>query len=481
MKKIIIALTFMGAVFSCSDDYYESLNEDPTLPSDVPADFLVNAATKALFDQMITPNQNLNAARFMAQYWTQTTYTDESNYDLNGRDITGQHWTRIYTNVLYDLEDAKNKINSYPLTDSYTLSTQTNQLAIIDILQVFTWQQMVDTYGNIPYSEAFQGLDNPAPAFDDARTIYNDLLARINSSINALDISGQGFGGDSVYEGDISKWKKFAASIKLKLAMRLADVDAGTAGTAAAEAVATGVFSSNADNFTTPYMSTQPNTNPLWLDLVLSGRADFVGANTLLDIMNTKEDPRRPLYFKENMGENTFVGGPYAAEGNLYANSSQVGALLHEATFPGTIMDYSEIEFLLAEAAERGFAVGGSAESHYNNAILASMEFWGVSTDDAMAYLSRPDVAYSTASGTWKEKIGVQFYLAMYNNAFEGWSVVRKFDYPEMNISGVSELPYPKRYTYPISERTINPDNYDQAASAIGGDEQQTKLFWDVN
>lgn len=480
MKKLIIAFGLLGTILSCSDDYYESLNQNPTLPSDVPADFLVNSATVALFDQMITPNQNLNAARFMGQYWTQTTYVDESNYNLNERNITGQHWTRIYTNVLGDLEDAKRKVETYPTSETYTQATKDNQLAIIDVLQVFTWQQMVDTFGNIPYSEAFQGLENPTPAFDDARSIYDDLLSRISAAIAAMDTSGTGFQGDSVYEGDISKWKKLAASVKLKLAMRLADVDPGTASTAAGQAIATGVFTSNDDNFTLPYMSTQPNTNPLWEDLVLSDRQDFVGANTVIDIMNDLDDPRRPIYFKENMGEGVFVGGPYGAEGNTFANSSQVGAILHEQTFPGTLMDFAEVSFLLAEAAERGFGAG-NAETHYNNGVRASMEFWGVSEADISAYLASSDVAYATAPGDWKEKIARQFWVAMYNNAFEGWSVWRKLDYPEMHISGFENMPVPYRYTYPISERTINPDNYDQASAAIGGDEQSTKLFWDVN
>src|SRR5690606_2468966 len=123
MKKLIIALSLLGAIVSCSDDYYESLNENPTLPADVPAEFLVNAATVALFDQMITPNQNLNAARFMGQYWTQTTYVDESNYNLNERNITGQHWTRIYTNVLFDLEDAKRKVQTYQTSSTYSQET----------------------------------------------------------------------------------------------------------------------------------------------------------------------------------------------------------------------------------------------------------------------------------------------------------------------------------------------------------------------
>ena len=481
MKKLIITIGLLGTIFSCSDDYYESLNQDPTLPTDVPANFLVTAATVSLFDQMVTPNVNLNASRFLAQYWTETTYIDEANFDLNGRNITGRHWTEMYGDVLFDLEDAKNKVESYPLTSTYSQQTKDNQLAIIDLLQVYAWHQLVDTFGNIPYSEAFQGLENPIPAFDDAATIYDDLLSRVSADISMLNLSGNGFDNDPIYNGNISAWRKFAGSLKLKIGMQLADVNPAKAQAAATEAITTGVFTSNADNFSLAYQSTTPNVNPLYDDLVLSGRSDFVGANTIIDIMNAKNDPRRPVYFKENMGSGVFIGGVYGGEENTFGNSSQIGALFHESTLPGTLLEYSEVEFLLAEAVERGFGVGGSAESHYNAAILASMEFWGVDAGMADNYLSSPGVAYGTAPGTWQQKIAVQFWIAMYNRGFEGWTVWRKFDYPELNLPAFSENPIPTRYTYPVSEQTINPDNYDQAAEAIGGDEQTTKLFWDVH
>ena len=145
------------------------------------------------------------------------------------------------------------------------------------------------------------------------------------------------------------------------------------------------------------------------------------------------------------------------------------------------LMDYSEIKFLLAEAIERGYAVGGTAAAHYTDAITANMQEWGVSSSEISTYLATPAVDYATAAGTWREKIGFQFWLAMYNRGFEGWCVYRKYDTPVMNTAVESGLPVPKRYTYPLKEQTLNATNYAAASAAIGEDLQQTKIFWDVN
>ncbi len=264
--------------------------------------------------------------------------------------------------------------------------------------------------------------------------------------------------------------------------MRIADVTALStlSQTNAEQAVAAGVFTSNSDNATISYETSPPNTNPLWVDLVQSGRSDFVIANTLVDYMNTLSDPRRAAYFDDNLGAGTYVGGPYG-DNNSFPSYTHINDMIQAPDFRGVLLDFSEVEFLLAEASERGYAVGGTAETHYNAGITASMEDWGVSTIDATAYLLNPSVAYTTATGTWREKIGFQFWLAMYNRGFEGWSIYRKYDAPVMNTAAVSLLPVPKRYTYPLSEQTLNLTNYTAAAAAIGGDELATPIFWDVN
>jgi len=140
------------------------------------------------------------------------------------------------------------------------------------------------------------------------------------------------------------------------------------------------------------------------------------------------------------------------------------------------------MEFFLAEAVERGYAVGGTAEEHYNNGVTGSILYYGGTAADAATYLAQADVAYATAPGTWKEKIGTQKWLGMYNRGVEGWSEWRRLDFPILNVpEGMTYGDIPVRYPYPFDENEMNEANYDAASAAIGGDQATTKLWWDVN
>ncbi|WP_035094048.1 SusD/RagB family nutrient-binding outer membrane lipoprotein, partial [Aquimarina macrocephali] len=114
--------------------------------------------------------------------------------------------------------------------------------------------------------------------------------------------------------------------------------------------------------------------------------------------------------------------------------------------------DYAEVEFLLAEAAERSL-VGSpaDAENHYNNAITASITYWGGSSGDATTYLGQASVAYTTATGNYRQKIGTQQWIAFYNRGFEGWSSYRRLGFPNLNDSSEGN-PIPRRIKYPIRE-----------------------------
>lgn len=477
MKKIILTtLTIITLMASCqSDDQYEDKNRDPKNPTQVSSDFLFNAATKSLFDQMTSTNVNTNIFRMLGQHWTETTYIDEANYDFNTRNIPQNHWSEMYRDVLSDLATAK--INNDADTQ-ISAATKKTRNAQIEILAVYTWAQMVETFGNIPYSQALNAGTYVLPVYDDAATIYGDLLSRLTAAIPNLTDSGFG-ASDNIYAGNTANWKKFGNSLLLRMGVRVADVPALAAKSTAAiqSAVSGGVFTSNADNAALLYSNATPNTNPVWVDLVQSGRSDFVVANTLVDKMNTLNDPRRPFYFDQNLGAGVYKGGPYG-DNNSFSLYTHVSDRIIDPTNPASLMDYSEVCFYLADAAERSISgTPATAASFYNKGITASFDYWG--TPNVAAYLLNPAVNYATASGTWKVKIGTQLWLAMYNRGYEAWTAWRTYDFPGFNLPAVSEDPVPTRYTYPINEQNLNKTNYAAAATAIGGDKQTTKIFWD--
>ncbi|UGU14546.1 SusD/RagB family nutrient-binding outer membrane lipoprotein [Sinomicrobium kalidii] len=478
MKKLLYIFIIVFSI-SCSN-MDDGLNTDSKKPQEVTAETLFPTATKALFDEMVHTSVNRSAFRFFAQYWTTTTYTDEANYNLRTRAVPESHWRELYRDVLKDLDEAATIVAN---TNDPKIAPEelANESAMIEILTIYAYHVLVDSFGDVPYTEALDLENNLTPVYDDDAEIYEDLIVRLDNAIASLNSEYTGFSDeDLIYGGNIELWKKFGNSLKLRIALRYADLDNAKAKTMAEEAVAAGVFTSNSDNATIQYEAGAPNTNPLWEDLVQSGRTDFVSANTIVDIMNDLEDPRRPIYFKQNLGEGVYEGGEFSAGGNTWGNSTQIGAIFDDPTLEGILFEYSEVEFLLAEAVERGYAVGGNAEEHYDNAVAASVEYWTGSSDEASDYLSNPDVAYSTAQGDWKEKIATQKWIALFNRPFEGWTTYRRLGFPELGITAQSKLPTPRRYTYPTAETSRNSDNYSAAASAMGGDELSTRIFWDV-
>ena len=124
--------------------------------------------------------------------------------------------------------------------------------------------------------------------------------------------------------------------------------------------------------------------------------------------------------------------------------------------------------------------MGGDAATFYNAGVTASILEWGGSQADADAYLAEPSVAYATAAGDWKQKIGTQKWIALYDKGFEAWSSYRLYDYPVLPIAEQAQIPTPTRYTYPVTEYSLNEASVEAAASAIGGDALSTKVFWDA-
>lgn len=489
MKKLYISIVLLTILGSCTDKF-EEFNTDVKNPSAVPGEALFTNAQLELTDQISSTNINLNVLKIFAQYWTATTYTDEPNYDIVTRTIPDNTFQEYYVGndatksggFLQDLKVAKELISATPaLPTEIAAAEKLNKLAIIDLVTVYAYQNLVDMFGDVPYTEALD-INNINPAYDDAFTIYQDLILRVDTSLAALDTTAGSFGaGDLIYHGDVSLWRKFGNSLKLRLGIMLADFNPALSRTIVEAAVAGGVFASNNDNALLRYLGSI-HVNPIYEDVVQSGRDDFIPANTIIDLMNLRNDPRRAFYFTQVGG--AYVGGLYG-ESNPYSQYSHIAEAITAPDFPGILLTYDEILFYLAEAAARGYNVGGTPQQFYDAAVTASIVFWGGTTTEAAAYLLTPTVAYNNpqSGASWQEKIGTQSYIAFYTRGLEGFNQWRRLDYPVLNLPPtISDYAgIPKRMTYPINEQTLNAANYQAASSAIGGDELTTRIFWDVS
>jgi hypothetical protein len=483
MKKISILLLTLFLAFSCSDNL-EDLNKDTKNPTVAAGETFFTNAQKNFADYMASINVNRNVWRQFVQQITSTTYNDEANYNIANRKVPDNFWIAMYRDVLKDLDEGAKVIKAYPLPPVGVAEfeqTRKNQLAIIEVMNVFVYASLVETFGDIPYSEALK-IDNVLPKYDDGKTVYVDLITRLNLAITKLDTSGDSFGSqDIIYGGDVASWKKFANSLKLKMGLMIYDADATLGATTVQGAITSGVFTSNDDNALFQYLVSTPNTNPMWVDLVQSGRKDFIVAKPFVDQMNSLNDPRRTVFFDDNIASG-YVGAVYGLNSS-YANFSHIGDMFYVETLPHVLLDYSNVSFMLAEVAERslGGMVPAQAKGYYDAAIIASFDYYGVA--DVATYLAQPAVDYTTATGTWKQKIGTQKWIALYNQGHTAWTEYRRLDYPVLAAPATADAAaegfVPRRFTYPIGEQTLNNANYTSAAAAIGGDKLKTKLFWD--
>lgn len=477
MKKIIIAIiSFTIIGISCTKDITR-FNENTKFASEVPGEALFTYSVTQLTNTLASSDVNLNIFRFIDGYWAATTYQDEPQYDFQTRAIPDRFWTRLYINVLMNMKDAKRIITDDPeISDD----VRKNKLAQCDLIQVMGFYILITTYGNVPYSEALDN-NNFFPKYEDGKTIMDDLIKRAQADVAAMnpDFEGISASQDVIYQGDVTLWKKFGNSVLMRLAMTIADSDPAQA-KSVFETASPGALSITDPNAKVTYQNTTPNTNPLYTELVLSGRQDMVAGKPLLDQLVEKSDPRLALYFRPN-SEGVQVGG-VIGENNTFAITSKPSAQMVNPTFPQVLIGVHEVEFLRAEAIERGFNVSGTASEHYSNAITASILQWGGTDDAAATYLKRPDVAYNTAAGDYKQKIGYQKWIALYDECFQSWVEMRRLDAPGEKIVPLPEgaqSGYPNRFPYPQNEQSYNPEGYAAGAAAIGGDEVETKLWWD--
>lgn len=483
MKNIYLLILVLGVLVS-SCELPDNVN--PKAATEVPAETLMTNALRDGLNLIDNMDQNTNVSRMMCQYIGMTQYTDPSRYIFSDRTIQDSYWNTTYL-VLNDLKEVKLMIQDLSGSESFN-RMNANRMAIVDIMEVLLYHNLVDIMGGVPYNEALGGFDNKAPAYDDQVAIYTDLQLRLGTAIATLNAGADdGSWGDEdlVYQGDVAMWKKFAATVKARLGMRLADVDPGTAQAELTAAINAGMLEAG-ESMQLPWIGVTPHNNTIYT-MFAGGREDYGPANTIVDPMVALDDARLPAFFTQ-MDTSTevgvekwaYVGIPYGDITVPYNSISHFSDATFESDFPATFACNAEVEFILAEAVARGMnlgSIGGTAQEHYEAGIAESHAFWGVTMDPA--YLTHVDVAWDDARN--KELIGTQKWLALYNRGQEGWCVWRSFDWPVLNVpADLSYTDIPFRMPYPYNEPHLNPDNYASAAAAIGGDNVRTLLFWDA-
>ncbi len=504
--KYAAAFLMAGVVSACTDNF-EEINTDPNQPPVVPTSALLTSAQKQLMDHTWDEWTNGRRGMQLAQYWASNQYSDESRYAFRSS-ISNNYWLYFYAGRgavdgttpngggMRDLDEIIRLNTEFPDENAGSFGTNANQIAVAQTLKVWIMQIVTDTWGNAPYSQALNIEEYPNPAYDSQEEIYNAFLGQLTDASNSVELNGLGPAGDAIYNGDMMKWKKFINSLKLRVAMRMADAAPSVAQAAVAEAVEAGVMESNDDSALFPYLPNAPNNNPLNEDY--KTRNDFAISNVLIDKLQELNDPRISFYAAPTAnsvaaGDPQYVGEVYGLdEVNAAATQnddiSQRPESILAPNSPGIYMQYSEVAFLLAEAVERGF-ISGSAAEYYNMGVTASMNYWNdgsLTQADIDAYLAQPSVAYDAqiASGmSWNEVIGQQKWLSLYMQGIEAWTEYRRLDFGVLQMPADGALEgngIPLRITYPLDEQSANAESYAAAVAAQGPDLLDTRLWWDT-
>ncbi|RAI99454.1 SusD-like starch-binding protein associating with outer membrane [Chitinophaga skermanii] len=504
MKQVISKLIYtisLPALFfaACSDDKLAGINDDPNRPTDVPTSTILVTAEKSLLDNARGSSFNFKGAILFSQYFAQNIYTNESRYDY-AKSYSDSYWDGTYK-ALNNLERII-QLNSDSTTKGKAAFSgpNANQIAIARILKTYAFLSLTDAFGDIPYSSYgnkdadFQALtSNLKPKYAAQEKIYPDLLKELKEAATQLDVSANTFGNsDVIYKGNPLQWRKFANSLRLRIAIRIKKRQPAVAETHIQEAIAGGVFTSNADNAILKYEAKAPNEAPLYRATVTENRKDYAVSHVLINALQgkigpfTTPDPRLAAYAKTNSA-GLYVGQPYGlpAEAASILKAEDVslpGAIVNAADYGEVLMEYSEVAFLLSE-------YNNWSQQWYEAGVKASFEKWAV---NGTAYVAALPAAN-------QENVLTQKYLALYMQSNEAWAEIRRTGYPHFLVKSGdvvwtrtttdgSTISYkftqlfgngiPQRIYYPQKEQSVNLQNYQSAIANQGNDNIETKPWW---
>ncbi|QZT38519.1 SusD/RagB family nutrient-binding outer membrane lipoprotein [Halosquirtibacter xylanolyticus] len=439
------------------------------------------------------------------------------NYVYNDGWI-GKRWEHFYYERVKEYRSLVKKMNAAPVWNA-------KAKAVADINFSFLTSMMVDTYGYIPYKYVFEENISEATKleYDSDRDIYIDLFKQLKNAsavlAKASDVDQFHIapGSDNYYQGDYTKWRKFANTLRLRLALRVSGVDPILAKEEGESAIADGVFSSNSDNLAT-HMITQENIYYLcsnaWLDAVMTKDLEIAYKSWSENL-----DPRCGALWYKTGPEKAIRDGfelpalPGTTFGQYIGHKvGQTENLIHSTTNVSILktnalqdpkgwfsihreivwLGYSETCFLMSEASLRGWTGASmTPKSYYIDGVKASMEYFQISEDNANKYVSGlKDIQDGIFEGSDKEKvleaIHKQKWLAIFPNGNEGWAEFRRTGYPRLlnndnNMSAtVKQGLFIKRIRYTVKQHDYNEKNI--PSDIYGADDRMdVRIWWDVD
>lgn len=500
LKKIFLVISIPVLFLAGCTDNFEEINKDPNNPVAVETGYLLTYAEKSIMDNLRNEWFAGRGTQLLCQYWSQNNYPDEDRYLI--RTTTIQNAWRAFYRAAANLQQII-KMNTDEATKADALGSGPNehQIAVAMILKAYIISIITDTWGDVPYSECFNP-DIRQPKYDRQEDIYSQLIQELKDAAAMIDpTKGNLTKGDIIYGGDVAKWKKFANTLRLRLALRMSKKNSNPLNDVMTLPPSS-FFESNDDNAKFKYLDASPNEGPVYRAFFVNNRNDFTITKPFVELLagrndslNTSkinpfagiEDPRLSIWAYKVNGE--WVGMPYGmddATTKAFApytcNYKNNPSVVHQPDFAYTFMDYAEFCFIMSE-------VNNWNQGWYIKGIRASMEDWGVDEADINAYIA----AVPSAN---EENVLTQKYIALYMQPEQAWFEYRRTGYPKTLIKpgeithrqgtndiiftplvdGVNDIPY--RLWYPVEEQGVNKPGYEAAVAAQGPDDLKTKVWW---
>jgi len=404
-------------------------------------------------------------------------------------------WNEQYSKALVNAQEA---LNLY--TDS---SKYINQIAALNIWKTFLFHRITDLWGDIPYSDALKGYHelNYQPQYSSQQDIYYDMLTVLKNASESINENQSFFSNniDLIYQGDVLKWKSFANSLRLRLAIRIKYTDPVRYAQEMSELQDLNLISNNFSSALFPFNSDKKN-HVYEADFTGQARIQNNPSKFLVDMLVDDSDPRISIFLKKTSLSEVF---PWYEEYNGVPNLlpyndpawnnfdsnwgdiSCIGNWFVRAETPGVFMSYSEVCLLKAEAALDGY-FEGIAQEYYEEGVEANIKFYGDfgESEHIIPQLDINNYIASIPTVSLEQIIKQKWISFAFENAYEAYTEYRRTGYPEFKQfdgSAIDMSIFPNRFPYPNTEVTLNQHNYNSAIQNQGPDNIATKVWWDRN